>query len=256
MENRLLCSRFLSSHGISAQDHLAVVLLNWTLPQLTPRLWHTATLRVCADGGANRLYDELPGMLPGESAEAVRAQYLPTAIQGDLDSIRPDVVDFYRRHGVPVHDLSGDQDSTDLQKCIAYVRQHAKEQNLELRHLTLAALGALGGRLDHSLSSLSTLHTHRDLNLVLLGDGNLARLVPAGRCTIRPDRSLEGPSCGLVPCGGPAVATSSGLRWNLHDTEMRIGALVSTSNLIADDEVVVESDADLVWTTQLKVQHS
>lgn len=66
-----------------------------------------ATLRVCADGGANRLYDELPGMLPGESAEAVRAQYLPTAIQGDLDSIRPDVVDFYRRHGVPVHDLSG-----------------------------------------------------------------------------------------------------------------------------------------------------
>ena len=64
--------------------------------------------------------------------------------------------------------------------------------------------------MDHSLSSLSTLHTHRDLNLVLLGDGNLARLAPAGRCVIRPDRRLEGPTCGLVPLTGPAVASS---RW-------------------------------------------
>lgn len=72
----------------------------------------------------------------------------------------------------------------------------------------LCRAGALGGRLDHSLSSLSTLHAHRDLSLVLLGDGNLARLAPAGRCIIRPDRRLEGPSCGLVPCAGPAVASS------------------------------------------------
>ncbi|EFN53214.1 hypothetical protein CHLNCDRAFT_11702, partial [Chlorella variabilis] len=229
----------------------AVVLLNWTLPALTPRLWHKATLRVCADGGANRLYDELPGMLPGQAAEAVRSQYLPSAIQGDLDSIRPDVLAFYRQHGVPVQDLSADQDSTDLQKCIQFVRQQAEERRLELRHLTLVALGALGGRLDHSLSSLSTLHAHRDLSLVLLGDGNLARLAPAGRCIIRPDRRLEGPSCGLVPCAGPAVASSRGLRWNLADMEMRFGGLVSTSNLIAEDEVYVESDADLVWTTQL-----
>jgi thiamine pyrophosphokinase len=64
---------------------------------------------VCADGGANRLYDELPAMLPGQSADAVRSAYLPTAIQGDLDSIRPDVLDFYRSRGVPVHDLSGER---------------------------------------------------------------------------------------------------------------------------------------------------
>lgn len=87
---------------------------------------------------------------------------------------------------------------------------------------------------------------------MLLGDGNLARLVAAGRAVIRPDRRLEGPSCGLVPCAGPARATSRGLRWNLVDTEMCFGGLVSTSNLIEADEVEVESDVDLVWTTQLR----
>lgn len=64
-------------------------------------------MRVCADGGANRLYDELPGMLAGQPADAVRAAYLPSAIRGDMDSIRPEVLAFYRRHGVEIDDLSG-----------------------------------------------------------------------------------------------------------------------------------------------------
>lgn len=211
-----------------------------------------ATLRVCADGGANRLFDELPRMLPGSCPEAVRAQYLPTAIKGDMDSIRPDVASFYSQLGVPIHDLSEDQDSTDLQKCIEFVLQQAREQEIQQQHLTLVALGALGGRLDHTLSNLSTLHAYRDLGLVLLGDGNLARLVPAGSCIIRPDRRLEGPTCGLVPQAGPAVASSSGLRWNLDDTPMQFGGLVSTSNIIEEDEILVETDVDLVWTTYLR----
>ena len=32
---------------------------------------------------------------------------------------------------------------------------------------------------------------------------------------------------------------------------MRFGGLVSTSNLLEAEEVHVESDADLIWTTQL-----
>lgn len=32
---------------------------------------------------------------------------------------------------------------------------------------------------------------------------------------------------------------------------MRMGGLVSTSNLIQGEEVEVESDADLIWTTQM-----
>ncbi len=46
-------------------------------------------------------------MLPGQPAEAVRAEYLPTTIMGDLDSIEPEVLSFYRQRGVTVVDLSG-----------------------------------------------------------------------------------------------------------------------------------------------------
>ena len=84
------------------------------------------------------------------------------------------------------------------------------------------------------------------------------------------------------PAAGPAVATSSGLRWNLAATRLAMGHLVrhrllrrrmalrcgggeltrcrvvalllpqvSTSNAVVAPEVRVQTDAPLVWTTQL-----
>ena len=37
----------------------------------------------------------------------LRERYLPTTIRGDLDSVRPEVLAFYRQRGVLVEDLSG-----------------------------------------------------------------------------------------------------------------------------------------------------
>lgn len=68
----------------------------------------------------------------------------------------------------------------------------------------------MGGRLDHTLANLSTLHMFRHLNIALVGEGNLVRLVRAGRALIRPWGQGEGPHCGLIPLNGPAVASSTG----------------------------------------------
>jgi uncharacterized membrane protein YgcG len=57
--------------------------------------------------------------------------------------------------------------------------------------------------------------------------------------------------CYSVPPATLPLLPRRGLRWNLEQTEMRFGGLVSTSNLLEADEVHVESDADLIWTTQL-----
>ncbi len=73
-------------------------------------LWGRARLRVCADGGANRVHD-------APSACAAVSRSLPTLIAGDLDSIRPDVLREYAAQGVPVvHSTC--QDTTDLEKCL------------------------------------------------------------------------------------------------------------------------------------------
>jgi thiamine pyrophosphokinase len=225
-----------------------------------------ATMTICADGGANRLYDEIPAMMPHEDADAVRLKYMPHVIAGDLDSVRQDVKEFYIKLGVPVIDLSHDQDSTDLDKAIKFLsdfEQWKEYQSLQKAAEEMAlskksfdffiALGAHGGRLDHILSNISSLYSHRDLPVILCGDGNLTRLVQAGKTSIRPNLKLEGPMCGLVPLQGDAVATTTGLRWNLCGTKMNIGGLISTSNVIESDEITVETDVDLIWTTETSV---
>lgn len=84
--------------------------------------------------------------------------------------------------------------------------------------------GALGGRLDHTLSNLNTLYCYRHLNMALWGDGNLVRLLRAGTARIQPARA-EGPTCGLVPLARPATASSTGLKWDLDNTHVSRAAL-------------------------------
>ena len=71
----------------------AVLLINTPIPpqlrQAFERLWQNATLRVCADGAGNRLYDEF-----GE--DYLPKLKLPDWIVGDLDSIRPEVCSYFQ----------------------------------------------------------------------------------------------------------------------------------------------------------------
>ncbi|CAA0832031.1 Thiamine pyrophosphokinase 1 [Striga hermonthica] len=111
-----------------------LVVLNRRLPRFTPLLWKHAQLRICADGGANRLYDELPQLFPDEDALEIRKRYKPNSIKGDMDSIRDEVLGFYKDLGTEVIDASDDQDTTDLHKCVAYIQDmpNLKNQEVEL----------------------------------------------------------------------------------------------------------------------------
>ncbi len=236
--------------GIDPRDRIAAVVCNRELPALARLVLQRASFVIAADGGANRLYDDLPGLFPGADPEVVRSAHAPHRIVGDLDSIRADVHAFYSGLGVPVVNLSHDQDSTDLMKCLDLIVSETCAAG-GVGFSEVVALGTHGGRLDHTLLNLSILHAYRQLPLLLMGDGNLTRLVPRGKFRIHTSR-YEGPKCGLIPLAGRAVASSQGLRWNLDRTEMRIGGLVSGCNEMLEGEtVVVETDADLVWTTEL-----
>lgn len=120
-------SRGIGSARSISEAPTAVVVLNYRLPRFTPLLWSQARLRVCADGGANRLYDELPRLFPGEEPEAVRNRFKPDVIKGDLDSVRADVRDFYMNLGTRIIGEAHDQDTTDFHKIIRYIEESTPE---------------------------------------------------------------------------------------------------------------------------------
>jgi thiamine pyrophosphokinase len=80
-------------------------------------------------------------------------------------------------------------------------------------------------------------------------------LLPGYKHLIKPITALEGPICGLIPLGGPCDnVTTKGLRWNLHESKLAFGSLVSSSNMLDADEIEVTTDAPLVWTIEFGVK--
>ena len=93
---------------------------------------------ICADGGANRLYDAAPSFVPHLSPVEARRHIKPTAIAGDLDSITKEVRRFYNDEGTRIIDLSHDQDSTDFQKCLCELEKQFDAEQL-IQYTIIAA---------------------------------------------------------------------------------------------------------------------
>ncbi|EFJ10261.1 hypothetical protein SELMODRAFT_235596 [Selaginella moellendorffii] len=241
----------LSGCGAHSSDcSYVLVILNYRLPSLAALLWQRARLRMCADGGANRLYNELP-LLLGQEESIVRERFIPDAIIGDLDSILPEVRQFYESRGTAVLDKSHDQDTVDLHKCISFVAETTT--NPASINMKILVVGALGGRFDHEMGNINVLFSFRSFRIILFNDESLVFLLPRDVLhTIHVSPEHEGPNCGIIPLGRPCTATTTGLKWNLNQTSMEFGGLVSTSNMFASDKVTVSSDSDLLWTSSIK----
>ncbi|KAI3890976.1 hypothetical protein MKW92_047287 [Papaver armeniacum] len=230
----------------------ALVILNQPLPKFTPVLWSHAKLVLCADGGANRLFDEMPHLFPQQDPVQVRNIYKPDVIKGDMDSIRTEVKDFYANLGSQIVDESQDQDTTDLHKCVSFILEDSTVGKSD--DLCILVAGALGGRFDHEMGNINVLCLFSNIRIVLLSDDCLIQLLPmTHRHEIGILESVEGPHCGLFPIGtASAIATTTGLKWDLTDTEMKFGGLISTSNIAREEKITVQSDSHLLWTIEIR----
>jgi thiamine pyrophosphokinase len=47
------------------------------------------------------------------------------------------------------------------------------------------------------------------------------------------------------------VPLRTGLHWDLQEFLMRVGGMISTSNLLSKPLIWVETDSHLVWTTKV-----
>ncbi|KAG9283281.1 thiamine pyrophosphokinase 1 [Astyanax mexicanus] len=236
----------------SGTQKICLIILNQPLEQqYLDVLWSKAIIRACADGGANHLY---------RLTEGQQECFLPDYISGDFDSIQSDVKAFYSEKKCKLIETA-DQDLTDFTKCLAIMVEEIKRRQVQVD--TIVTLGGLGGRFDQIMASVETLfHAQKmtELPVVVIQGSSLACLLREGRqhrlCV---NTGLEGSWCSLVPVGSPCVTTTTGLKWNLEETELAFGKLVSTSNTYEDHDpqegrkaVTIKTDRPLLWSMGIK----
>lgn len=230
-----------SDTGRPLRNPLALIIVNQPITRLDTlrRAWYASSVRLCADGGANRLYDAL--------APAERDLLLPTVIKGDLDSLRPDVRAYYTSRGVKIKKVP-DQDSTDLHKCIAEVEQ------IELASSTAFSLllfGGLSGRFDQTVATCNTmLKLDRKAPTYIISEDSLAWVLPAGAHLIEIDQTTMGETCGLLPLSGPSRIRTEGLKWDF-DWMSELGGSVSSSNHVTDRDAFVVTTGTIFWTVEI-----
>ncbi|KLJ12266.1 hypothetical protein EMPG_12669 [Blastomyces silverae] len=118
-----------------------------------------ASFTICADGGANRLYN----LMRKSGRESIE---LPDAIVGDLDSISPEVRKHYEDLQVPIIYDPG-QYSTDVTKCLCYLRSRTQKS---LNGPCSSENGAAAVAVPATAASASTVNENDiDINVLLLG---------------------------------------------------------------------------------------
>lgn len=244
-----------SGSGASTPDEVALVILNSPLTSYAyfRRLYDHASLRICADGGANRVFDLLRGELPhSETLDALR-KAPPSLIHGDLDSLLPHVREQYEAIGVEVSE-DPDQYSTDFGKAIKQVM--TRMPNVR----DILVLGSIGGRVDQGLGLLGELYreqksNHPGVRFWLFSEASVSTILTPGVTTLHTPLSegLIKRNAGILPIYGRSVITTRGFEWDVSEWQTEMGGNVSTSNHVVADEVVVETSYDVLFTVERAV---
>jgi thiamine pyrophosphokinase len=163
---------------------------------------------------------------------------------------------FYRARGVAVV-RDPDQDSTDFTKCLKWLRQHRGNTKGAASRLDVVALGGLGGRVDQGFSQIHHLYmATKDEELLvgeiyLLSEQNLSFVLEAGLNRIELSRETFAENVGIIPITGPAVITTNGLEWDVHDWKTEFGGEISTSNHLQSETIVIETTTRVLFTIEL-----
>jgi thiamine pyrophosphokinase len=178
---------------------MALLILNTKINLSLPvfaKYWDSATIKICADGGATRL--EIYNVKHSTN-------YIPDLIIGDMDS--------YSGNNKEILKIN-DQDTTDFTKCIQY---------LEGRNISdILVIGGYGGRMDHVFANYDTI-IKSNSKIVMIDRDNYSCKINLGSNTFECNGY-----CGLIPLTKSKVKTE-GFEWNV-DGEMGFNILISTSN--------------------------
>lgn len=190
-------------------------------------------------------------------------------ICGDMDSVQPEVVDYYKHKGVEII-KDTDQYSTDLMKCLKYIgdsedfdeakKTHFSAYSLSHdRPVDVALFGGLGGRADQAFSQLHHLYEIANRgsypwarDIYLITKESIVFLLEKGLNKIHtPVQSTHfTENVGIIPIGRPSTITTRGLEWNVTGWPTEFGGQMSTSNHIKAEFVEVETTERVLFTLE------
>lgn len=172
---------------------------------------------IAADGGANT---------------ARSLGILPDVVVGDLDSYSAEAEDLFEVIKDP------DQYSTDLQKALGLAVQKEASQ--------VVVLGALGQRIDHTLTNLSVLKefNSRFSSFVFKDEYGTLKLIASPFSA----DLIIGTTVSLFPLSGKVSGiTTEGLKYPLHDEALEVGIKNGSSNKVVSNPVSISFEkGDLI----------
>eukprot|EP01012_Entosiphon_sulcatum_P031602 TRINITY_DN4012_c0_g1_i1.p1 TRINITY_DN4012_c0_g1~~TRINITY_DN4012_c0_g1_i1.p1 ORF type:complete len:269 (+),score=34.29 TRINITY_DN4012_c0_g1_i1:40-807(+) len=223
------------------------VALNQPPTSWLQHVWDNSSLRVCADGASNRVFGA--GRAADTNMQNRRAK--PHWIVGDLDSTRPEVLEYYTARGTNT-ERCADQTTNDMEKALLLVRRLGKHNQGVYLESLIVVDGAMGGRMDHEMGNLNVLARNTDLPLVLVSSRSVVFVLPPGEHKVQRNAEYESPVCGVVALRPTNNVRTNGLKWELDGLDMGFGNVVSSSNEYAQDEVRVTTDVPLLWIVNTK----
>ncbi|KAI5964094.1 THI80 [Candida pseudojiufengensis] len=245
-------------------------------------IWNHCELVVCADGGANRLYNYFKD-------EQLRSKYIPNYIVGDFDSISEEVKDYYEKKGTKIIPQRT-QYSTDFQKAVKCIQLHylLKQENTNWPYVNddcgldeiwekeyhaksdieirVYVLSAIGGRFDQTVQSINQLYilhqNEPNLQIFFITESDIIFLLYKGTNYVSyPSRSVffkptnAIPTCGLLPLSDRSILLSTdGLKYDVKNWISNMTGNVSSSNrvsgedgfiVICSDPIVINIEVDL-----------
>lgn len=175
-------------------------------------------LIVAADGGA---------------ARALARGLVPDVVVGDMDSVPAEVLAMLEAEHVELVRHPRAKDETDLELALCYAAHQGIKE--------IVVLGALGGRLDHTLSNvlLLALPELNGVTVRIVRGGEEALLVRDGeRAALH---GQAGDVVSLLPWGGDVRGvTTSGLEWPLEHDTLRFAFSRGVSNVMTGEEAWIE----------------
>lgn len=167
---------------------------------------------ICADGGANFLY---------------KIGIIPNYIIGDLDSISLKAIEYFKKEGVEFKKFPTRKDETDTQLCIHLAK--------ELDVLELDLLGALGGRIDHTIANINLMYYIKNLgiNPVLKTENEYVYILNNESLDLL---GTKGDTISILPIKGDAIGiTLKGLEYPLDNATIKFGNPIGVSNVMKDN---------------------